>query len=54
MNVNIDYFGILKLLQQLVVKGVCTYLEAKRIAVSIAMDLGVDTIFACDFVHYCE
>lgn len=46
MNVNIDYYGILKLLRQLVDKDVCTYLEAKRIATSIAKDLGVDAIFS--------
>lgn len=45
MNMNIDYYGILKLLRQLVDNGACTYLEAKRIAASIAKDLGVDAIF---------
>ena len=44
MNVNIDYYGILNLLRQLVDMDVCTYLEAKRIAASIAKDLGVDAI----------
>ena len=46
MNVNIDYYGVLKLLRQLVDMDVCTYLEAKRIAASIAKDLGVDAIMS--------
>lgn len=46
MNVNIDYYGVLKLLCQLVDMGVCTYYEAKRIAASIAKDLGVDAIMS--------
>lgn len=46
MNANLDYYGILILLRQLVDKGGCTYLEAKRIAARIAIDLGVDANFS--------
>lgn len=49
MNVVIDYYGIVNLLRQLVEKGGCTYLEAKKIALGIAIDFGIDTDIGINF-----
>lgn len=39
-NVDIDYCGIVQLLRHLVVNGICTRQEAKKIAARIAVQTG--------------
>ncbi len=46
MNITVDYCGILCLLRQLIDAGAVTYPEAKRIAVRIARQSGVDPLIS--------
>lgn len=41
-NVDVDYCGIVQLLRHLVVNGICTQREAKKIAVRIAVQTGAN------------
>jgi hypothetical protein len=44
-NVNLDYCGTVILLRHLVQDNICTQKEAKKIALRIAAQTGVDIIF---------
>ena len=41
-NADIDYCGIVQLLRHLVVNGICTRREAKKIAARIAAQMGAN------------
>jgi hypothetical protein len=45
-NVNLDYCGTVILLRHLVQDNICTQKEAKKIALRIAAQTGVDIIFS--------
>lgn len=46
MNVNVNYYGVVQLLRQLVEGGHCTKTEATRIAARIAVKTGAEVILS--------